>query len=257
VTKTQDVEKEIEHFETTDWYRSNEADEIGQHNLNRYVDDLISRLKIGEKTKVLEIACGAGELGQLLVEKTNCDYVGLDLIPTLVAKARERFKDAGLVAKFFQGDAQKLPFESNYFDVVLVSYSLHHFPKDSLDQVTKEVYRVLKKSGTYYALEPNGLNPLVFKWWLFNSPERILPLGKKWRENRYLSVNESIIYPWQATRSLKGTFQKVHLYSLGFFPMDSGIFKRNQSFFDRVTSIIVRIPLINKIGASFIVISKK
>lgn len=257
MTKIQNLKKEIEHFETTDWYRSGESEEIDQDSLGKYAQDIITRLKIVKKTKVLEIACGAGGLGQILVEKTSCDYIGLDLIPSLIAKARERFGEAGLRAKFVQGDAQKLPFESDYFDIVIVSYSLHHFPKDSLDQVTNEVYQVLKKGGSYYSLEPNGLNPLVFKWWLVNSPERILPLRKKWRENRDLSVNESIIYPWQVTHSFRKLFPAVESFSLGFFPDSKNLFKKYKNFFDKAVRLVVKIPILNRLGASFIVIGKK
>ena len=223
----QDIQKEIAHFRNTDWYRLEASDQLDETSLKESVQDLVEKTNLKKHAKVLEIACGGGQFGLTLVKTADVDYTGLDLMPELIADAKKRAIKEKIRANFLVGDAHKLPFEDKSFDLVVITYSLHHFPKESLDQVTNEVHRVLKPGGYYYTLEPNGLNPLVFKWWLLNSPERILPLGKKWRETWDLSVNETIIYPWQITRSLRTRFAKVKVYSIGFTPNNIGFFKKN------------------------------
>lgn len=255
--RRQDINKEIAHFQKTDWYRLEASEEVDAPSMQVFLKDMITKTGLSKHSKILEIACGGGQFGVMIVKETQADYVGLDLITELVRDAKTRAKDQHVAAKFTQGDAHHLPFKDNFFDLVLISYSLHHFPKDSMDQVTDEVYRVLKSGGAYYVLEPNGLNPLIFKWWLQNSPERVLPLGKKWRENWDLSVNETIIYPSQVRESLKRRFKHLRVYSLGFFPKRIGFFRKNKPFWENITHQIEKIPVLNKLGGSFVVIGTK
>lgn len=255
--KTQDLKKEIEHFKRNDWYRLAAQDQLDPDSIRHYVADLIDRTHLDENTQVLEIACGGGQFSVELIRKSGSHYTGLDLILDLVKDAKTRAQKAKLKATYLHGDAHHLPFEDNSFDLVLVTYSLHHFPKESLDQVTSEVFRVLKKGGVYYVLEPNGLNPIMFKWWLQNSPERVLPLAGKWRETRDLSANETIIYPWTITKSLKTKFSSIQVFGVGFFPKNQPFFKQKKHFWSKIEQVLERTPLLNKLGGSFIVLGKK
>ena len=254
---TQDIKREISHFEENDWYKIESSEELDPESITHYLKDLIHKTSLNKKSKVLEIASGGGQFGIKLVKETNAEYIGLDLTPSFVKEANKRAKEGKVEANFIQGDAAKLPFKDNSFDIVYVTYSLHHFPNaESLDKVSKEVFRVLKKGGYYYTLEPNGLNPIILSWFLIRSPERVLPLGIKWRENRRLSINETIIYPWQVERSLKTVFPKITSYTLGFIPKTS-YFKKRKIFWNRVNKLVKRTPVLNKLGGSFIVIGKK
>lgn len=180
----------------------------------------------------------------------------MDLSPDLVNYSKKRAQKEKVAASFMEGNATKLPFKSNSFDVVFVTYALHHFPSsDSLAQVFDQVFRVLKPGGIFYALEPNGLNPLNFIWWLKVSPERILPLKKAWRENEVFTVNETIIYPWQVTKPLGKRFINLKLTTVGFVPK-FGIF-RNKKVSQFIEVAFAKTPLINKIGGSFIVTALK
>jgi len=255
--RQQDINKEKEHFEKNDWYKIGGSEEMDPDSINLYLQDLISRTRLNKNSKVLEIACGGGQFGIALIKKIGVNYTGLDLAPSLIEDANTRARAQRVKATFIVGDANSLPFDSNIFDAVFVTYSLHHFPsEESLDKVTAEAHRVLKDGCFYYTLEPNGLNPVVFIWWFINSPERVLPLGIKWRENRFLSINETIIYPWQVKKSLRKKFLEVGVYHLGFIPKIKW-FKKNEEFWNKIGKIFEEIPLINKFSGSFVVIGKK
>ena len=48
---------------------------------------------------------------------------------------------------FIKGDVGNLPFQDNYFDIVLSMNGFHAFPDK--DKAFKEIYRVLKKGGFF------------------------------------------------------------------------------------------------------------
>ena len=99
----------------------------------------------GEKVKVLDIACGTG---RMIPPAHACnklvDYYGIDSSKTMLDSVREWFYTP---SKLIQGDATKLPFEDNTFDVVFTFHLLWHLPGDVQLKIIKEMRRVCKKGG--------------------------------------------------------------------------------------------------------------
>ncbi len=73
--------------------------------------------------RVADIGCGSGAFTELL-RQSGFDSVGLDISPKLIALGRRKYP--GL--EFIEGDAERLPFETNSLDGVLLSGLVHHFP---------------------------------------------------------------------------------------------------------------------------------
>lgn len=99
---------------------------------------------------VLDVGCGTGEISSRIAREFHPGtVVGIDLAERHIDLARRRFGDiAGL--SFQQGDATHLPFGENRFDVALCRHMLQAVPDPSA--VIKEMIRVIKPSGTFYAL---------------------------------------------------------------------------------------------------------
>ncbi len=57
----------------------------------------------------------------------------------------DRISSNGSAITFMVGDAEQLPFESGYFDMVTCSNSFHHYPNQL--QAVREMRRVLKDNG--------------------------------------------------------------------------------------------------------------
>lgn len=85
----------------------------------------------------LDLGCGEGRLGALLVERGH-NVVGVDLSPRLVEAARARHE--ALVA-----DAASLPFDGGSFDLVIAFMSLHDM--DDPHAAVREAARVLEPNG--------------------------------------------------------------------------------------------------------------
>src|SRR6185437_7229496 len=72
--------------------------------------EFFDRLDLKPKTRLLDIACGAGQL-TIPAARRGIAVTGLDLAENLVAQARKRAAAEGLQIRIEQGDAEALPFE--------------------------------------------------------------------------------------------------------------------------------------------------
>ena len=111
-------------------------------------------LNIKENDLVLEIGCGQGDLTKKLSERYK-KIVAFDISSVGVKKARKRLSiNYNLNCEFLVADATKLPFDSNQFDVVILSEVLEHV----LDQerCIQEIYRVIKPNGSLMLTTPNS-----------------------------------------------------------------------------------------------------
>ena len=112
-------------------------------------DWLLEKGNIKADSKVLEVACNMGTTLIHIAKKYGCDIVGVDLDEKAVEKAKKKIKDNDLEdkVKVMEGDAFKLPFENESFDVVVNEAMLTMLLGDKKEKALKEYYRVLKPGG--------------------------------------------------------------------------------------------------------------
>ena len=112
-------------------------------------DWLLEKGNIKADSKVLEVACNMGTTLIHIAKKYGCDIIGVDLDEKAVEKAKKKVKDNDLEdeVKVMEGDAFKLPFEDESFDVVVNEAMLTMLLGDKKERALKEYYRVLKPGG--------------------------------------------------------------------------------------------------------------
>ena len=98
-------------------------------------------LPAGSEGKVLEVGCGPGTRLAWLKGNLGMDCYGIE--PS--AKAVDEAKSRGLKAEV--GTADRLPYESAFFDVVILGFCLYLCDRDDLFKIAAEVDRVLKNPG--------------------------------------------------------------------------------------------------------------
>ena len=104
----------------------------------------VNRLNLKPGTKVLDVACGTGNLS-LPAARAGAIVTGVDIAPNLVEQARENAKGEGLNIKFDEGDAEALPYEDASFDAVITMFGAMFAPRPEL--VAAELKRVCRPGG--------------------------------------------------------------------------------------------------------------
>jgi len=100
---------------------------------------------------VLEVGFGTGQIiieSALRVGKDGNVY-GIDISPKMLNKTRKRIKKHALTGRvdLQLGDARKLPYKKEVFDVVFNSYMLDLIDTPDISKVIGEFKRVLKPRG--------------------------------------------------------------------------------------------------------------
>jgi ubiquinone/menaquinone biosynthesis C-methylase UbiE len=102
----------------------------------------IERLELAGDERVLDVACGTGELERRLLERWPTLHVtGLDVSPNMLRHAAEKSTAASLLA----AEAHRLPFAEASFDVVICANAFHYFRQP--DKSLAEMRRVLRPAG--------------------------------------------------------------------------------------------------------------
>jgi SAM-dependent methyltransferase len=98
-----------------------------------------------EKFRVLDLGCGAGDLGGALW-RAGFQVSGLDVAASALRLAQERHPGLTVV----QADiAQALPFRTETFDAVIACLALHYFPWVTTVAIAHEIHRILRGDGIF------------------------------------------------------------------------------------------------------------
>ena len=94
--------------------------------------------------RVLDVACGNGN-ASLAAARRFGRVTGVDYVPALLERARERARAERLDIDFREGDAEALPFADDSFDVVLSTYGVMFAPDQA--KAAQELARVCVPGG--------------------------------------------------------------------------------------------------------------
>ena len=114
---------------------------------SRIADDLVDVLPDG--AEVLDVGTGPGALiSELARRRPDLHLVGVDLSADMVNAAQRNLSEFGDRACAKQGDVTDLPFAADTFDLVVTSFSSHHW--DDPAAAVPELARVLRPGGRLY-----------------------------------------------------------------------------------------------------------
>jgi len=102
---------------------------------------------VQKKNTECDIGCGTGNLDIELAKRSKFKIIGLDIDPDMRPLFEKRVREAGLQDRlsFVTGDAQDMPFEDDYADVIVSRGTLIFIP--DIGKCLREVDRVLKPTG--------------------------------------------------------------------------------------------------------------
>jgi ubiquinone/menaquinone biosynthesis C-methylase UbiE len=127
-------------------------------------------LTISSESQVLDLCCGSGQATKFLVEYSQ-NVTGLDISPLSLERAKKNVPQA----RYVEALAENMPFPDNNFDLVHTSVAMHEMTTSQLQQIFKEVYRVLKPGGVFALVDFHKPTNFIF-WpgltvflWLFET----------------------------------------------------------------------------------------
>ncbi|MEM1165992.1 MAG: bifunctional demethylmenaquinone methyltransferase/2-methoxy-6-polyprenyl-1,4-benzoquinol methylase UbiE [Planctomycetota bacterium] len=122
--------------------------------------------KVQPTDRVLDVACGTGDLSRAFLDGGAADVVGLDFTPGMLELARtKRVTAKGSTEPritYVEGDATALPYNDSEFDVVSMAFGLRNVTEPA--QALRECYRVLKPGGRCIVLEFSTPRNPVIRW---------------------------------------------------------------------------------------------
>jgi ubiquinone/menaquinone biosynthesis C-methylase UbiE len=125
-------------------------------------EEFIDRLELKPGMKVLDVACGTGNLA-LPAARTGAAVTGVDIAPNLIEQAKATAAAEGLSARFDVGDAEDLQYEDGEFDVVITMFGAMFAPRPAV--TAGELKRVCKPGGLIAMANwtPGGFTGQMFK----------------------------------------------------------------------------------------------
>jgi ubiquinone/menaquinone biosynthesis C-methylase UbiE len=106
----------------------------------KFREPFLSELNIKSSDKVLETATGTGDNFRFL--NKNAAYFGLDLSMGMLKQAKKHCKKWNIPTTLIHCEAEDLPFEDNYFDVVFHCGGINFF--NDKQKAINEMIRVAK-----------------------------------------------------------------------------------------------------------------
>jgi len=124
--------------------------------------------------RILEIGVGAGT-DHLQWARAGCECYGVDLTDAAIDTVRSRLAMYGFASNLQRLDAERLPFDDAYFDLVYSWGVIHHSERP--DAIVAQILRVLRPGGQFVGMVYGRRSLLVAKMWLRHA----LLAGKPWR----------------------------------------------------------------------------
>ncbi len=124
-----------------------EVEEYAWSKKRQAIYSFLKKIDGERKLRLLDVGCNNG--GQLIEysKLLNGYFIGLDV---------KKFNEwKSLSFDFLLGDARKLPFKNEVFDIVIATEVIEHFVDG--EAFVSEAYRVLRRGGLLLITTPNAL----------------------------------------------------------------------------------------------------
>lgn len=105
--------------------------------------------KYGQKQKLLELGFGSG-INLLHSAIQGYEVYGVDISEIAVSYAEKLFKENNHKANLYVTSTEKMPFENDFFDIIMESGLLVCLNQNQYMNTIKEITRILKKDGFCY-----------------------------------------------------------------------------------------------------------
>ena len=145
---------------------------LGVHRL--WKKNLINMMNPASKSKLIDVACGTGDIGKLFLENTSLDskITCIDPNDGMIKKGMEKLKKHKNI-NWIKASAENLPVSANSFDFYTISFGLRN--TQNLDKALSEAHRVLKVGGRFLCLEFSKIQNLNLDL-IYKNYSKLIPM---------------------------------------------------------------------------------
>jgi demethylmenaquinone methyltransferase/2-methoxy-6-polyprenyl-1,4-benzoquinol methylase len=122
----------------------------------RWRRDALDRIRVGRGDRVVDLACGTGDLAELAMER-GAYVIGVDFALEMLRSARQR----GIRAPLLQADGVALPLVDGWASVATCGFALRNFV--ALPEIFRELARVLSPGGRVALIEVDRPRPKIVR----------------------------------------------------------------------------------------------
>jgi D-alanine-D-alanine ligase len=148
----------LESYVKAEWWREifnanylrTDGDVVNDQNITKTeIDTFVSILQPDKDQYILDLCCGQGRHTFELARRGYTHMYGMDRSHYLIAKAKKQTTGEGWSINFREGDARKLAYAADFFDIILLlGNSFGYFESQNDDKtVLREALRALKPMG--------------------------------------------------------------------------------------------------------------
>jgi len=169
---------------------------------------------------VLDVCTGTGDLAAAFQEATQRPVTGVDFCAPMLRHGKD--KKACAAVRFLQGDALRLPFADDQFDVVSVAFGIRNVA--DLDRGLSELVRVARPGGRIAVLEFTQPKSAPVRWAYGLYFGRVLPfIGNVIsRSHAYTYLNRSVM-AWTTEQELLDRMLAAGCRSVEVHPLTFGL----------------------------------
>lgn len=228
-----------------------EAQAAARYKLEPYLAEF-AQFSTAKGKDVLEIGVGMGADHQQLAQAGPKSLHGIDLTPRAIEHTKTRFGILGLSSTLAVGNAEKLDFKDESFDLVYSWGVIHHSP--DTQAACNEIFRVLRKGGTAKIMIYHRYSIVGLLLWI----RYALLKGKPFRSlshiyHHYLESPGTKAYTVAEAKRMVSQFETVEakaILCLGDL-LDGEVGQRHQSAFLKVLKKIWPRSLIKAVASPF------
>ncbi|MBN2057761.1 MAG: class I SAM-dependent methyltransferase [Candidatus Saganbacteria bacterium] len=145
----------------------------------KYTDAGLQQLAPQPGEKALEIGYGTGYALVSLAKAVGQSgkVHGIDISDKMKEIAQHRVRKAGLLeqVELVRGDATKLPYAENFFDLIHMSFTLELFPDKLIPVLLQECRRVLRPGGRLGVVAMSNKSKPTWMLRLYNWSHKAFP----------------------------------------------------------------------------------
>ena len=148
---------------------------LGAHRI--WKKNLILSLNPSKDKKLIDVACGTGDIAKLYINSTNeeADILCVDPNINMINSSKKRLNNYKNI-KWSLSGAEKLKVKSNSYDFYTISFGLRN--TKNIKKSLEEAFRVLKPGGKFVCLEFSKIENKYFNN-LYKKYSKIIPsIGK-------------------------------------------------------------------------------